>query len=339
MPKRSNEFQRVVYSIQRALAPKGAKVTESYMTSDGITDREVDVLIEGKYGQYRLKIAVEAKDHARPLSVVDIESLIGKYQSGTGLKVNKIVVVSKSGFSRAAKEKADRADIELLTLKEATEVEWSSYLKSERYLVRAFRPPHARLITARTEQDFATDLGREEWQVFCEKCGRAHGSLGIFSDNLLSEVFFENPEKGKAFLNEVKKHGGLATILFSIGLKVTIRNDLKRIDAIMLYLEAITAHATAPFTFKSFIQSDGLGKILPVRYASASLIGHQIEVTQLRTHPRGAVTMYLSQPESIRVPLPTWGSPNASFDPSFFHEAPTGELEGDNRCGDCLLRF
>ncbi len=53
MPKRTNDFQRLVYLVQVNLAD-GATVTESKMLTDRVTKRtlEVDVCIEGHVGQH-----------------------------------------------------------------------------------------------------------------------------------------------------------------------------------------------------------------------------------------------------------------------------------------------
>jgi hypothetical protein len=82
MPQRTNEFQNLVSLIQKALAPKSAKVTDSAMVEvDGLgTLREVDVLIEGAFGPYTIKIAVEATDRGRKLTLQQFDSLVGKYR-------------------------------------------------------------------------------------------------------------------------------------------------------------------------------------------------------------------------------------------------------------------
>jgi hypothetical protein len=53
MPKRTNDFQRLVYIVRASLA-HGATVTESKMLTDRATKRkrEVDVCIEGHIGQH-----------------------------------------------------------------------------------------------------------------------------------------------------------------------------------------------------------------------------------------------------------------------------------------------
>src|SRR5579883_1237088 len=114
--------------IQMAFAPAGAKVTESVLV-DGT--REIDVLIESAIGPYSIKIAVEAKDEKRPLDVLKIELMIGKYLSAGGVPVNKVVVVAQNGFTKTAKARAAQANIELLTLAQASQSDWTKLVPQQ----------------------------------------------------------------------------------------------------------------------------------------------------------------------------------------------------------------
>ncbi len=129
MPKRTNVFQGLIALIHKQLAPINAKVTESKLIEDASTRqvREVDVTIEYEVAGYPLTIAVECRDHARPQDVTWIEQLHGKYRD---TKVNKVVAVSKSGFTHAATEKANSFNIEALTLEAATDVAWLERVKN-----------------------------------------------------------------------------------------------------------------------------------------------------------------------------------------------------------------
>ena len=63
MPKRTNDFQKLVYLVRVNLA-EGATVTESKLLTDRITKRkrEVDVCIEGHVGGQPVIISVECQD-------------------------------------------------------------------------------------------------------------------------------------------------------------------------------------------------------------------------------------------------------------------------------------
>lgn len=118
MPKRSNDFQRLVAAIERQLAPLGAVVTESKLIKEknSDTEREVDIAIESQVGQHRVLIAVECRDRSRPENLEWIDGLIGKYRD---LPVEKVVAVSRSGFTRTATKKAKEVNISTVTLEAA----------------------------------------------------------------------------------------------------------------------------------------------------------------------------------------------------------------------------
>jgi hypothetical protein len=63
MPKRSNQFQKIVTYIAKQLAPLGATVKESVeLPENGVSEvlREVDTLIEVGAGLTHVRIAVES---------------------------------------------------------------------------------------------------------------------------------------------------------------------------------------------------------------------------------------------------------------------------------------
>ena len=128
MPPRTNDFQQLVALIEQSLAPKGAKITQSAEVAvKGLsTLREVDVLIDGEYGEYKLKIAIEAKDEGRKISVPTFESYLAKYRGECRVMVDKFVIVSRRGFTKGVIEKAAATDVELLTLEQAKEKKWET---------------------------------------------------------------------------------------------------------------------------------------------------------------------------------------------------------------------
>ena len=75
MPKRSNDFQRLVYLVRLNLAA-GAHVTESKMMRDRLTRRfrEVDVVIKGKVGSQPVVVCVECRDHKRVADVTWVDT-------------------------------------------------------------------------------------------------------------------------------------------------------------------------------------------------------------------------------------------------------------------------
>ncbi|QDT71402.1 hypothetical protein [Lacipirellula limnantheis] len=128
MPKRTNDFQKLVRLIQQAFAPKGATVTESAMEPvPGFKNpREIDILVQTQVGPYRIRIAVEATDSGRKLDHATLGKIYSKYFGDGSVKVNKVVIVTREGFTEDAVARAKLNDIERLTLKEALKKNWSA---------------------------------------------------------------------------------------------------------------------------------------------------------------------------------------------------------------------
>src|SRR2546428_4966972 len=103
MPKRTNEFQQLVTIIQSALAPRGAKVIQSAeLHVPGLSAvREVDVLIEGEFGNYHIRVAVSARDNRRQLSLQDFDSFLSKYRGECRVQGDQIAIVTRRGFTKA----------------------------------------------------------------------------------------------------------------------------------------------------------------------------------------------------------------------------------------------
>jgi hypothetical protein len=129
VPKRSNEFQRLIASIHHALASEGAIVDESRELRDRVTGaaREVDVVIESAVGDYPVFVCVECCDRSRPATVEWVEQQHGKHAS---LSTNKLILVSAAGFTQTAVDKAQQYD--------AVAVEWTTVVhRVQRLLVDA----------------------------------------------------------------------------------------------------------------------------------------------------------------------------------------------------------
>src|SRR5262245_48285264 len=126
MPQRTNPFQELVALIERAFAREGDKITESAMVKvQGLeTEREIDVLHETTNSLYSIKIAVEAKDESSPIDLIAFDSYLAKFRGEGRVAVDKIIIVSRNGFTGGAIEKAKLVDVTLLTLDEAKETDW-----------------------------------------------------------------------------------------------------------------------------------------------------------------------------------------------------------------------
>lgn len=115
MPRRSNQFQRLIFRVKQHVAGD-AEVTESKFLQDRLTGtrREVDVCIEKSVGGHLVRVCIECRDHKRKADVSWVEEMKAKHER---LPTSVLVLASKEGFTREAEEVAKKYGIETLTLK------------------------------------------------------------------------------------------------------------------------------------------------------------------------------------------------------------------------------
>ena len=111
MKTASRELELLVARIQQQLAPDSEVLHDVKL--DGRLSkrkRQVDVLVRQDVGQYEIRIVIECKDHARPIDVKGVEEFYGLLDDVGG---QKGVLVCPSGFSHAAKVRAEGLQIDL----------------------------------------------------------------------------------------------------------------------------------------------------------------------------------------------------------------------------------
>lgn len=123
MPKRSNTFQRLALLVHEQLGD-GWKVNESHMFADLITGDqcEVDIVAQTTVGTYSMFLSIECRDHSRPADVLWIEGVAKKHEH---LPTSKLVLWSRSGFTKAAAIKARALKIEAISQAEAVQADWA----------------------------------------------------------------------------------------------------------------------------------------------------------------------------------------------------------------------
>ncbi len=123
MPKRSNTFQRLALLVHERLG-EGWKVEESHMFTDLVTgeQREVDIVAQTMVGTYPIFLSIECRDHSRPADVLWIEGVAKKHEH---LPTSKLVLWSRSGFTKAAALKARALKIEAISQAEAVQADWA----------------------------------------------------------------------------------------------------------------------------------------------------------------------------------------------------------------------
>lgn len=129
MPKRTNDFQKLIYLVRTNLA-EGAKVTESKMLRDHVTRRlrEVDVCIEGKVGGQPVMVCMECRDHKRPADVQWVDALRTKHER---LPTNALLLASRSGFTPEARRVAESYQIETFSLDDVDHADFPALLGAQ----------------------------------------------------------------------------------------------------------------------------------------------------------------------------------------------------------------
>ena len=180
MPKRTNDFQELVALIQKVLVPEGASITESAMveTTDGTSEREIDILIDSAVGPYRIRVAVEAKDESRKMDLTRFDAIVGKYLVDGGVRVNKVVLVVHNGFTADTISRAKLLDIDLVVLSEAKSIDWSRLKPAEVCLQSAVE-----LVDTAFDDEVRQAFGGSipsDAQIVCS-CGWRHGQPSSYA--------------------------------------------------------------------------------------------------------------------------------------------------------------
>jgi hypothetical protein len=105
MPKRTNDFQRLIRMLTQLLGD-GAVVEESKMLTDLVSgeQREVDIYAEGTLAGQTVNIGIECRDHQRKQGLRWVEQMHSKHER---LPTNLLILVSSSGFTGPAIAKGD----------------------------------------------------------------------------------------------------------------------------------------------------------------------------------------------------------------------------------------
>jgi len=120
--KKGKSFENLVSWIHGCLADK-AKVIPNHGIPDKDSGqvRQVDVAIYMTDGPYTTLTIVEVRDRVKPVGSSYIEEIGGKRES---VRADAAAIVSKSGFSKPALEKAQKLNIRTLTYDEALRDSW-----------------------------------------------------------------------------------------------------------------------------------------------------------------------------------------------------------------------
>ena len=131
--KTGKYLEELIAWIQSSVHEKALVIpNEKVLDIHTKTKRQIDISIRLSDGPTHLFVMVEVRDHKRPIDVRYVEEVHSKKQS---VNANAASIVSKSGFTKTAIEKAKYLGIQTLTYKEALKSDWSGWIKCEYFSV------------------------------------------------------------------------------------------------------------------------------------------------------------------------------------------------------------
>lgn len=122
-------FERLTAALQRKLDPSAAVQWNEFLDGRSGTRRQLDVTVRGRLGATDVLVVVECKDYREKVGIEFVEAFIAKLEDVGG---NKGVMVAKTGFTRDALARAERAGIVMAVLRPARDEDWEGYLRSMR---------------------------------------------------------------------------------------------------------------------------------------------------------------------------------------------------------------
>jgi hypothetical protein len=258
LPRRSNDFQELIRFLETQLAPEGATVTESVMLEplDGGDPVEVDVLLKAPIGHHDLRVAIECRDHSRPASVEWINELAGRYAA---LPVDRVVAVSRKGFTRGARHRANGTKVHIFTLKEARETDWPATFQGWRLAFIEVEPrPHALRITYHGEGPILR--GADLFNARIEDCsGRVSSTVGADAKELYQKHARRRigewlPAQAHEILHAEPEQSWMVDLAFKAIDRVLVTPDGTRyaIDALIIEVACTVRVRRAPARFYEY---------------------------------------------------------------------------------------
>ena len=116
------QLELLIASIQRQLAP-GAKVTHNAKIEgkQSETTRQIDVLVEQTIGQYPIRVVLDCKDYKSPVDVKSVEEFHGLM---VDVGAHKGALVCPAGFTKSAKKRAKKLDVDLFSPADTDPHKW-----------------------------------------------------------------------------------------------------------------------------------------------------------------------------------------------------------------------
>jgi len=126
MTEDSRNLELLVQRIQQQLAPTAEVLHNVHLPGHlSKVDRQIDVLVREKIGQYDMLIVLDCKDHARPIDVIGVEAF---HELVNDVGGHRGVLVCPAGFTAAAKERARGYGIDLYSPVDTEPHKWQMHV-------------------------------------------------------------------------------------------------------------------------------------------------------------------------------------------------------------------
>ena len=124
MNKASRDLEQLVARIQQQLAPDSEVLHDVKLDGrHSKRKRQIDVLVTQNIGQYEIRIVIECKDYSRPVDVKGVEEFYGLLDD---VGAQKGVLVCPTGFSKAAKARAEGFQVDLYSPIDTDPHKWTA---------------------------------------------------------------------------------------------------------------------------------------------------------------------------------------------------------------------
>lgn len=120
--KRGLDFEELTTNVISKIVDPSVQQIERNIRIDGPDGkREIDILITYTTNGIQHRTIIECKDYNKPVQIEKLDAIASKMLD---VKANKAVMITRVGYTRQAKAKAERLNIDLYTVHQALHPTW-----------------------------------------------------------------------------------------------------------------------------------------------------------------------------------------------------------------------
>lgn len=283
--KPGQRFEQLIAWIQTSVHKNAIiKVNEKIKDIDTDKLRQVDITIRLSDGPTEFFGIVEVRDRKRPIGVRYVEEISGKLRS---VRADAAFLVSKSGFTKTAIDKARQLCIRVLTYEEAKTENWSSWLECRTFgifqlkydnpVVTAFELSTDKLITPSSKtleilkkEPTANIILDEHGNPFLSLPDLVNKIANLFSQKLRDVV----PMDGTRIKRRLLFHGQFKPMLWlesDAGIKC-------QIGKILVELELYQESKEFPFKLMRYRNPDSTQSIAELATSDVEILGKKYRI-------------------------------------------------------------